>query len=64
MIVPIGLFVLDRACRDTADLRRSFPRVAVSVNVSGRQFSEPRLMEQVSQIRKRHFWIHRHSAWR
>lgn len=50
LIVPIGLFVLERACRDTADLRRSFPRATVSVNVSGRQFSEPRLVDQVREV--------------
>ncbi len=50
LIVPIGLLVLERACRDTADLRRSFPHATVSVNVSGRQFSEPRLVDQVREV--------------
>jgi PAS domain S-box-containing protein len=49
LIVPIGMFVLERACRDTAGVRRWFPHAGVSVNVSGRQFSEPRLVEQVRQ---------------
>ncbi|MDR3700013.1 MAG: EAL domain-containing protein [Candidatus Sulfopaludibacter sp.] len=48
LIVPIGKFVLERACLDTAALRRLFP-AKVSVNVSGRQFSEPLLVEQVRQ---------------
>ena len=47
LIVPIGEFVLRRACLQTAHLRRSFPRVSVSVNVSGRQFSGSDLVEQV-----------------
>ena len=49
LIVPIGQFVLQRACTETATLRRSFPLASVSVNVSGRQFSEPDLVEQVLQ---------------
>ena len=47
LIVPIGKQVLDQACRDTMLLRRSFPDVGVSVNVSARQFVEPDLFEQV-----------------
>ncbi len=46
-IVPIGRYVLERACRDTAELRRDFPSVGVSVNISGRQLAEPDLVEQV-----------------
>lgn len=48
LIVPIGKLVLERACRDTAELRRQFPQVTVSVNVSGRQFAEPQLLDHVS----------------
>ncbi len=48
LIVPIGKFVLERACLDTAVLRRHFP-AKVSVNVSGRQFSGPLLVEHVRQ---------------
>ena len=48
LIVPIGKFVLERACLDTAALRRLFP-AKVSVNVSGRQFSGPLLVEHVRQ---------------
>jgi len=47
LIVAIGKQVLERACRDTAELRRQFPHVTVSVNVSGRQFAEPQLVEHV-----------------
>ena len=47
LIVPIGRHVLERACRDTAELRGVFPGVEVSVNVSGRQLAEPDLVEQV-----------------
>jgi PAS domain S-box-containing protein len=47
LIVAIGKQVLERACSDAADLRRQFPQVTVSVNVSGRQFAEPQLVEHV-----------------
>jgi EAL domain-containing protein (putative c-di-GMP-specific phosphodiesterase class I) len=47
LIVPIGQQVLECACRDTAELRRQFPHVTVSVNVSGRQFAEPHLLDHV-----------------
>lgn len=47
LIVPIGKQVLDQATCDTMLLRTSFPDVAVSVNVSARQFVEPDLFEQV-----------------
>jgi len=47
VIGPLGRFVLERACRDIVDLRREYPWLSVSVNVSGRQFTEPDLVEQV-----------------
>lgn len=47
LIGPLGRFVLRRACRDIVELRRSCPGLKVSVNVSGRQFAEPDLVEQV-----------------
>jgi len=48
LIVPIGRFVLERACRDTAEIRQTFPDVGVSVNISGRQLAESDLVEQVT----------------
>jgi PAS domain S-box-containing protein len=47
LIVPIGKQVLERACQDAAEMRRQFPHVTVSVNVSGRQFAEPQLLDHV-----------------
>jgi EAL domain-containing protein (putative c-di-GMP-specific phosphodiesterase class I)/GGDEF domain-containing protein len=47
LIVAIGKEVLERACLDLADLRRQYPHLTVSVNVSGRQFAEPRLVNHV-----------------
>jgi len=48
LIVPIGRFVLERACRDTAEIRETYPDVGVSVNISGRQLAESDLVEQVT----------------
>ena len=47
VIGPLGRFVLQRACRDIVGLRRAYPWLGVSVNVSGRQFAEPDLVEHV-----------------
>ncbi|MBZ5727314.1 MAG: EAL domain-containing protein [Acidobacteriia bacterium] len=49
LIVALGTQVLERACSDTVELRRSYPHLTVSVNVSGRQFAEPDLVEQVAR---------------
>jgi len=53
MIVPLGRYVMERACVDAADLRRTFPGVFVSVNVSGRQLAEPDLVEQIGECLRR-----------
>ncbi|HWD00805.1 MAG TPA: EAL domain-containing protein [Candidatus Sulfopaludibacter sp.] len=50
LIVPLGLKVLQRACEDTVELRKRFPQATVSVNVSGRQFSDPHLVQEVRRI--------------
>jgi EAL domain-containing protein (putative c-di-GMP-specific phosphodiesterase class I) len=51
IIVPLGLWVLEAACRqmrEWADMSGDFDGVTVSVNLSGRQFSQSDLVEQVS----------------
>ncbi len=48
LIVAIGRQVLETACLDIAQLRRKFPQVTVSVNVSGQQFADPRLVDYVA----------------
>jgi EAL domain-containing protein (putative c-di-GMP-specific phosphodiesterase class I) len=50
LIVPLGRYVLEQSCRDTVTLLRDFPMAQVSVNVSGRQFAEPRLAEIVREV--------------
>ena len=50
LIIPIGTWVIEQACRQAADWQRRFahcPALVVSVNVSGRQFG-PELVEAVA----------------
>jgi diguanylate cyclase (GGDEF)-like protein len=48
LIVPIGEYVLQRACRQNREWqRRGLPMVAVSVNLSSVQFQRPELYDQV-----------------
>ena len=52
LIVPIGQWVLEQACRQVVAWRAEFPGQAalmVSVNLSLRQFQQPKLVEQVSR---------------
>lgn len=53
LIVPIGWWMLRESCRQMRFWQERFPSVpplAISVNLSGRQFSQPDLVEQVEQI--------------
>ena len=53
MIVSIGWWVLDEACRQMADWHARFPLAAsltISVNVSCKQFFQKDLVEQVERI--------------
>ena len=53
LIIPLGQWVLAQACRQIRDWQVHFPTsppLAVSVNISGKQFSQPDLIEQVGQI--------------
>ena len=52
LIVPIGWWVLDEACRWMASWRNQFetaPPLVVSVNLSGKQFLQSGLVEQVER---------------
>lgn len=56
MIVPIGRFVLEEACRQLADWHRdpAFRDITCKVNVSGRQFGQTDLVEEVSRALRAH----------
>jgi EAL domain-containing protein (putative c-di-GMP-specific phosphodiesterase class I) len=50
LIIPIGKWVLEEACRQAATWRAQFPnepRLTVSVNLSPRQFQQPALIQQI-----------------
>jgi len=48
LIVPVGRFVLDRACHQLAEWRRAGLDVSVAVNVSGRQLADTDLAAEVA----------------
>lgn len=53
LIIPLGRWVLEEACRQTAEWQRMFPMdppLTISVNVSFRQLIEPELVEDVRRI--------------
>jgi EAL domain-containing protein (putative c-di-GMP-specific phosphodiesterase class I) len=53
LIVPIGRFVLERACRDLVALQRQRgAELTMSVNVSGRQFAEPSFLSELAEVIK------------
>ena len=52
LIVPLGRWVLERACRTMRQLHQRFPHsehVSVAVNLSGRQFEDGELVASVSE---------------
>jgi len=53
LIVPIGYWVMHEACHQMQIWQQEFPRnppLMISVNLSGKQFSRPDLIEQIQQI--------------
>ena len=56
LIHPLGLWVLDEACRQLADWRRdpSTAHLTVAVNLSAKQLPEPKLPEEIAQAIARH----------
>jgi diguanylate cyclase (GGDEF)-like protein len=51
LILPIGAWILERACRDVRawQTRHDLPGLYVAVNLSARQFQDPQLDTQVGQ---------------
>jgi diguanylate cyclase (GGDEF)-like protein/PAS domain S-box-containing protein len=53
LVLPLGAWVLEEACRQTkawADGHRGVDNLVVSVNLSPRQFRQPDLVEQVAAV--------------
>jgi EAL domain-containing protein (putative c-di-GMP-specific phosphodiesterase class I) len=53
MIVPIGAWVLKEACRQARAWHVAYPStdpVMISVNLSGKQFARPELIEQIQSV--------------
>lgn len=53
LIIPIGRFVLEKACRQTAQWQRKYPEysdLSISVNLSVRHFQRPNLVEEVTEV--------------
>ncbi|MGI8998028.1 MAG: EAL domain-containing protein [Pyrinomonadaceae bacterium] len=53
LIVPLGLLVLEEACRQTRHWQERFPMeppLCISVNLSGKQFAQPDLIEDIKGI--------------
>jgi diguanylate cyclase (GGDEF)-like protein/PAS domain S-box-containing protein len=56
LILPIGRWVLEHACRQARTWEAEFafdPPLVISVNLSGRQFQHPQLVAEVSRTLKR-----------
>ncbi|MGK7925944.1 MAG: putative bifunctional diguanylate cyclase/phosphodiesterase [Spirulina sp.] len=54
LIIPLGQWILQEACRQAYQWQERFPQqsLILSVNLSGRQFDQPDLIEMLSQIVK------------
>ncbi|XQQ07930.1 MAG: EAL and GGDEF domain-containing protein [Leptolyngbya sp. IPPAS B-1204] len=53
LIVPLGQWILTEACRQLGQWQRQFSPdmpLSVSVNLSTKQFSQPSLLDQISQL--------------
>jgi EAL domain-containing protein (putative c-di-GMP-specific phosphodiesterase class I) len=54
LIIPIGEWVLETACRQNQEWQQSgLSPIRISVNISVRQFQDPRFVETVKEIIKR-----------
>jgi len=54
VIVPIGNWVIDEACRQLADWQRAGRRLQVSINLSAHQVRQPDLAERIRGALERH----------
>ncbi|HEY0080636.1 MAG TPA: EAL domain-containing protein [Pyrinomonadaceae bacterium] len=52
LIIPLGRWVLIEACRQMREWQKKYPRhppLAISVNLSSKQFTQPDLLDQIKQ---------------
>ena len=57
MIVPVGYWVLDEACRQLSQWRKAHPEfsdISISVNLSRKQLAAPELVGSIAQIMQKH----------
>ncbi|MBN2751476.1 MAG: EAL domain-containing protein [Rhodospirillaceae bacterium] len=54
LVVPIGDFVMDEACRASAQLRRAGLNLTIAVNVSPQQLADPGFVPRVVETLSRH----------
>lgn len=50
LIVPLGRWVLEEACRQRQEWARRGVRTSVAVNVASKQFAQPRFVEEVAEV--------------
>ncbi|VXD12652.1 sensor domain-containing protein [Planktothrix paucivesiculata] len=50
LIIPLGQWVLEQACRDLYELQQQFPDLSMSVNLSEVQLHHPDLLAEIDQI--------------
>ena len=51
MIIPIGDWVLEEACREAKEFHEAgFPKLKMGINLSARQFADNNLVEKISNI--------------
>jgi diguanylate cyclase (GGDEF)-like protein/PAS domain S-box-containing protein len=53
LVIPLGQWILAEACRQLREWQLQFPQsnpLSVSVNLSTKQFAQPQLIEQISQL--------------
>ncbi|NJO51771.1 MAG: EAL domain-containing protein [Leptolyngbyaceae cyanobacterium RM2_2_4] len=61
LVIPLGQWILAEACRQLREWQLEFPHgtLSISVNLSTKQFSQPELIEQISQL-LRHYQVEPH----
>ncbi|NJN20067.1 MAG: EAL domain-containing protein [Leptolyngbya sp. RL_3_1] len=52
LIVPLGWWICEQACHQARQWKQQFPAVSlgISINLSGRQFEQPNLVEELAAI--------------